>query len=138
MSLITLMYDVQNRDVRNRCCCPTFLVAHAGPWFAILGGIITPRCIVQRLTDYLWMPIRAAHDDDQYFRNARILYALKNSLAELEEWYATIETISPVLHGPLHPLLFPSPHQFKMGDKFKYEKPLEQDVCKTHLIHACG
>jgi len=45
--------------VRNNTCCPTFLFANAGPWFAILGAVFTNKVIAQRLTDYIWVGMDA-------------------------------------------------------------------------------
>jgi hypothetical protein len=45
--------------VRNNTCCPTFLFANAGPWFAILGAVFTDKVIAQRLTDYIWVGMDA-------------------------------------------------------------------------------
>ena len=61
--------------------CPTFLMAHAGPWLVISGGIITSNCIVQRLTDYLWLPVHSTLNDGQCVRIGHVLYALRESLA---------------------------------------------------------
>ncbi|KAF8316230.1 uncharacterized protein EI90DRAFT_3173059 [Cantharellus anzutake] len=128
------------QDIAQRCCCPTFLVAQAGPWFAILGGVITSQCIVQRLTDFLWLPFHSSHDEDQCTRIARILYALRESLSQLDDWYKTIARLSPIDIGVPHPRFFPSPDHFEHDGKlvkFTYEKPFDPDPsCKTYLATA--
>lgn len=109
-------------------------MAHAGPWLTVLGGIITSDCIVQRLTDYLWLPFHSTHDDNQYLRIARVLYVLRESLAQLRTWY---DGILKLPRGLSLARFFPYPCEFKKDGKlfeFKYQKPLEKDVtCKTYL-----
>lgn len=64
--------DAAIHTFRLATCCPVFIIAHAGPWLAILGGIITTRCIVQRLSDYLWLPLHSTHDDDHWLRTQSV------------------------------------------------------------------
>ncbi|KAF9231060.1 hypothetical protein BU15DRAFT_56606, partial [Melanogaster broomeanus] len=143
-SFLRVFRQEETKALRMRCCCPTFLIAHAGPWLAVLGGIITSECIVQRLTDFIWIPIHSAHDDHQYLRIGRVLYTLKESISRLEEWYkTTIETVKPYLHSPhppSHPRFFPSPDAYLRGDvrvKFQYSKPLQPHTsCVTYLART--
>jgi serine/threonine protein kinase len=116
------------------------MIAHAGPWLAILGGIITGHCIVQRLTDFLWIPVHSTHDDNQFLRIARVFYALRESIQRLDSWYKdTITGVIPLNesspHVP-HPRFFPSPNVYRDGDnlvRFAYQVPLELDVsCVTY------
>jgi len=109
-------------------------MAHAGPWLTILGGIVTSDCIVQRLTDYLRLPFHLTHDEYQCLRIARVLYVLRESLAQLRTWY---DAIPKLPQGLSLARFFPYPSEFKKGGKlfeFKYQKPLETDAtCKTYL-----
>ncbi|KDQ56619.1 hypothetical protein JAAARDRAFT_194606 [Jaapia argillacea MUCL 33604] len=132
-SYLRLMSQPENDAVRLTCSCPAFLIAHAGPWMVILGAVLTDKCIVQRLTDFLWFPTHSAHDDHQYIRMARILYALRNSVKLLENWYTdTLSRTSrfdPSQNHPLpHPRFFPTPNTYLHGTetvKFAYQHPLE-------------
>lgn len=78
-SFVHLTRDSQYTELRSKCNCPTFLVAHAGPWLAVLGAVFTDKYIVQRLTDFIRIPARSAFDDDQFLRIGRVLYALRES-----------------------------------------------------------
>ncbi|KIK12179.1 hypothetical protein PISMIDRAFT_689679 [Pisolithus microcarpus 441] len=75
------------RDLDLETCCPAFIIARAGPWLSILGGITTTRCVVQRLSDYLWLPLHSTCDDDHWFRIARVLHVLNQSIERLRLWY---------------------------------------------------
>jgi len=109
-------------------------MANAGPWLTILGGIITSDCIVQRLTDYLWLPLHSTHDDNQCLRIGRVLYTLRESLTQLRTWYRTVFRLP---QGLSLARLFPYPYQFRKDGElfeFKYQRPLEMDpTCKTYL-----
>ncbi|KAI6043647.1 hypothetical protein EDC04DRAFT_672629 [Pisolithus marmoratus] len=98
-------------------CCPAFIIARAGPWLTILGGIITTKCIVQRLTDFLWLPVHCTHDDDHLFRIARIFYVLKESIGQLHSWF----------------------REGGVEVQFRYQQPLEDtDTCVTYLAQTFG
>ena len=104
-----------------------------------MGGIITANCVVQRLTDFLWVPAHSTHDDDQCRRIARVFYALKESIRRLDSWYKSIEDVKPLDPSALaiHPRFFPSPNAFRHDGavvKFAYQEPLERNVsCVTYL-----
>ena len=40
----------QSKEIRDKYCCPTFIIAGGGPYLAIFGAIITDKYVVQRLT----------------------------------------------------------------------------------------
>lgn len=138
LSFIANVLFAQNTELRLRCCCPAFLVGHAGPWLTIMGGIITSNCVVQRLTDFLWIPVHSSLDDDQFLRIARVLYALRESIERLDSWYKTVEDIPPCSLKPIpHPRFFPSPNAYNdkngMLVKFVYQTPLERSIsCVTY------
>ncbi|KAG2105512.1 uncharacterized protein F5147DRAFT_242554 [Suillus discolor] len=140
-SFVHLTRDSQYTELRSKCNCPTFLVVHAGPWLAVLGAVFTEKYIVQRLTDFIWIPVRSALDDDQFLRIGRVLYALTESVAQLRDWYDNVlecgeppyDTTRPTVHSRF----FPTPHTYLRDEipvQFKYERPLERDAsCVTYL-----
>ena len=104
-----------------------------------MGGIITTNCVVQRLTDFLWVPAHSTHDDDQCRRIARVLHALRESIERLDSWYESVEYVKPLDPSApaIHPRFFPSPNAYRHDDalvKFAYQAPLERNVsCVTYL-----
>ncbi|KAF9231648.1 hypothetical protein BU15DRAFT_55889 [Melanogaster broomeanus] len=141
-SFLRIFCQPQNYPLGLRSCCPTFLIAHAGPWFAVLGGIITSNCIVQRLTDFLWIPPHSTHDEDHCLKIGRVMYALRESIQRLDVWYKTvIDNTSPhnskASRPAPHPRFFPSPDEYICDGarvKFSYERPLERNpACVTYL-----
>ncbi|KAF8228443.1 hypothetical protein L208DRAFT_1291405, partial [Tricholoma matsutake] len=58
--LITQFWaEDQHSVVYNNTCCPTFLLATAGPWFTILSTIFMDKWIVQCLMDFIWVGLDA-------------------------------------------------------------------------------
>ncbi|KAG1848834.1 hypothetical protein C8R48DRAFT_641478 [Suillus tomentosus] len=140
-SFVHLTHDLQYTELRSKCNCPTFLVAHAGPWLAVLGAVFTDKYIVQRLTDFIWIPARSALDDDQFLRIGRVLYALRESVAQLRDWYDNVlecgEPPYDASRPTVHSRFYPTPDTYLRDEipvQFKYEWPLERDAsCVTYL-----
>jgi serine/threonine protein kinase len=126
---------VQFEELRYSTNCPTFLIATAGPWIAILGAVITDGVIVQRLTDYIWVGLDSVLNESHITNVARIFYALKASLGKLDSYY---EKVQPTGSLPADSRYFPSitayPHSDGFID-FKYVGFLENcPDCTT--LHA--
>ncbi|KAG8213574.1 hypothetical protein J3R82DRAFT_10230 [Butyriboletus roseoflavus] len=138
--LVVSAYILPTEGLLTRCCCPTFIIAHAGPWLTIMGGIITAKCVVQRLTDLLWLPVHSNLDNNQYYRIARIFYTLRESIQRLDLFYKTIKAVTPLNISArqirVHPRFCPTPNTYRYKNtlvKFPYRAPLEQsDSCVTY------
>jgi len=130
--------------IRERCCCPTFLVAGGGPWFSILGGIFTDKVIVQRLTDMRWNVLSSTEEDARVYHNARVLISLRKCLVKLVAFYKDLpdQDIPPLVANKPHPRYFPYPTSFKAKDgsltRIRYLASLEKDAaCVTYLAEIC-
>ena len=105
--------------------CPTFLVANAGPWLAVLGFAFTDCVIVQRLTDFMWVGIDSAKSRSHVNRVARTFYALRTSVDKLKFYYDN-HTIDSARPAPTR--YFPSITTYPAKDgcvQFKYLGYLE-------------
>ncbi|KAG2093759.1 uncharacterized protein F5147DRAFT_820940 [Suillus discolor] len=108
-------------ELRLKCNGPTFLVAHAGPWLAVLGAVFTEKYI--------------------FLRIGRVLYALRESVARLTDWYKhVLECNEPpydASNPTVHHRFYPTPDAYlrdKIPVRFKYERSLERDAsCVTYL-----
>jgi serine/threonine protein kinase len=120
--------------VRDRTCCPTFLFANAGPWFAVLGAIFTDRVIVQRLTDYVWVALDSPLNEPHIIRVAWIMASLSENIRKLQAYYTGLQHITI---SPMKPLshYFPSIQAYPSDEglvEFDYDTPLEPDpTCVT-------
>ncbi|KAF8873899.1 hypothetical protein BD779DRAFT_1568628 [Infundibulicybe gibba] len=77
--------------MRDRCCCPTFILAGSGPWLCILGAAITHRVIIQRLTDMMWIGLSSTNEDGRIRRFARVMAALSQNLFASENTTSRLE-----------------------------------------------
>ncbi|KAJ3874151.1 hypothetical protein F5051DRAFT_417540 [Lentinula edodes] len=119
----------ERAQVREVSCCPTFLIGLAGPWTVIMGPVLTSRTIDQRLSAYEWLGCSRMFDDEQVHRIAHVLYALRLSLVELNEYYARLS--SPVVEpGHIPPRFCPSISSFSIRETkipFVYAYPLQHN-----------
>jgi len=75
------------KDLINRSCCPSIILAIAGPWMCVLGGDeVVDKAIVQPLTDYIWLGGDPFDSTRQVFA-ARLFTALKSAIKSLEKYY---------------------------------------------------
>ncbi|KAG7440334.1 uncharacterized protein BT62DRAFT_629687 [Guyanagaster necrorhizus] len=140
-SYLKFWADATHRQIREGCCCPSFIVGVAGPWLIVLGAVFTSQVIVQRLTDYLWLGNSRVGNDDHVLRIARILYALQGSVKELKTYYENLKS-QPLKENKLHPRFFPSITSYRFNNKdvsFTYSSPLElAETCVTFLATLDG
>ncbi|KAG2335320.1 hypothetical protein BDR05DRAFT_1063881 [Suillus weaverae] len=83
----------------------------------------------------------ALDDDDLFLRIGRVLYALRESVARLKDWYKNVldcnERLYDASHPTVHPRFYLTPDTYlrdKITVRFKYERSLEHDAsCVTYL-----
>ncbi|KAH9072282.1 hypothetical protein EDB83DRAFT_211792 [Lactarius deliciosus] len=90
-------YYVQKKMklIRESCCCPSFLIAFAGPWMCILGAVYAESPVIQQLTDFIWIGGHP-YDNHKLKLVARILASLGTGISELQEFYSKL----PRLYNP--------------------------------------
>ncbi|KAG8689270.1 hypothetical protein FRC11_003478, partial [Ceratobasidium sp. 423] len=72
--------------LRDRSCSPSFILAVAGPWMCILGGVMLKHPVVQPLTPFFSVannPFSALYPETV----AKIFASLAHSLSELDQFY---------------------------------------------------
>jgi len=113
-------------EVRDKCCCPTFIIAGSGPYLCILGAIITDKLIVQRLTPGLdWLGLARSFEDDHVYHVAKVFETLRRRLEGLDDFYEQLSKQDPEPHLRFYP------HTTKFFDsesngaeEFEYIEPL--------------
>lgn len=126
---------------REKCCCPTFIIAVAGPWLCVIGGVFTGKVVVQRLTDLRWLGLSSTQEEAWVINIARMFVALRDCLRILEGFYHDLRSADiPALVARVpHPRFFPYPTSYTKTDgslvTFRYIKSMEQDqsTCVTFL-----
>ncbi|KAJ8518899.1 hypothetical protein ONZ45_g4079 [Pleurotus djamor] len=136
LSMRSAWLDPTRKHIRDRCNCPTFLLAGGGAWLNIMGAVLTDKIIVQRLTDMTWLARSSTEEARRIYMAARSLTALRSSLQLLESYYTT--EVSLVETTILHQRFFPYPTSYRPNGQqevaFEYVRPLQQtDICMTFL-----
>ncbi|KAJ6579655.1 hypothetical protein DFH09DRAFT_1446050 [Mycena vulgaris] len=141
LSVVRYWTQPENKRVAALSCCPTYVAALGGPWLAVLGAVVTSRCIVQRFTDFMWLgPRNALLNDDHVRQVARVLFALKGAIADSQFFQDSLPPSPPLSDEPLPARFFPHITSYigENGKKhFKYVAPLERDpTCVTFHCRA--
>ncbi|KAH7337237.1 hypothetical protein B0J17DRAFT_758573 [Rhizoctonia solani] len=114
----------QVQDWLNSCCCPSILIAIAGPWMCVLGAIFLDRPVVQPLTDFLWVgedrvrPFELDHI-------ARVFHSINQARGELDNYYRANNPPSPG-KSSISPFPYLT-HYLGQIVHFAYRKPLCSD-----------
>ncbi|KAH8104451.1 hypothetical protein DFH11DRAFT_1883340 [Phellopilus nigrolimitatus] len=117
---------------RQRSCCPLLLVALAGPYLCVLGGVFAARGpAVEPLTDLVLCLERPEDAGARIALLARTLQALRNAHLRLTAHYAALPS------APADPPIFPYRTSWAAGDtrvEFAYERPVVDDEHSEKLM----
>ena len=72
------------------CYCPSIILAIAGPWMCVLGGVFVQKTITQPLTDYVWLGGDPFDSTRQVFA-VQLFTALESAIKSLEKYYKALE-----------------------------------------------
>ncbi|KAI5117971.1 hypothetical protein M0805_004905 [Coniferiporia weirii] len=110
----------QHDILRRKSYCPSFILAIAGPWLCVLGGIYADSAIVQPLTDYLWLG-GDVFNDGRLASVSRLFVALKSAISRLRKYYDSLFDIAGHI-----PDGFPFVRNYQT-ETFSYISPLAED-----------
>ncbi|KAG8685675.1 hypothetical protein FRC11_010231, partial [Ceratobasidium sp. 423] len=110
------------------CCCPSILIAIAGPWMCVLGAVFLDCPIVQPLTDFLWLGSNPNKPRDFAFL-ARVFECVIKAREELDSYYANF--IPPKTEEAVFGAFFPYPTYFIGEDGERVEFSYT-----THLVRT--
>jgi hypothetical protein len=79
------------KEIRDKGCCPTFIIAGGGPYLTVLGAVFTDRYIVQRLTSLKWLGMARVFEDGHLYHIARVFECLRGALRELDGFYDRLD-----------------------------------------------
>jgi hypothetical protein len=69
--MITQLIHCLLEDImRKHCRCPSIMLAIAGPWLCVLGGVYLENAVTQPLTDYVWL-------GGDHFNKARLFFGIR-------------------------------------------------------------
>ncbi|RHZ59667.1 hypothetical protein Glove_362g72 [Diversispora epigaea] len=122
--------EEQSVKVRARCCCPSYIMAVAGPWVCVFGGIYIDMVVIEPLTDFISL-IPKSRDDNHVYRIARFLQALKLAMGRLNNFYQNLKLGEPPNDQHFFPYTNTYRDQTSATIKFTYLYPLTDDFYKT-------
>ncbi|KAI0250970.1 hypothetical protein BJV78DRAFT_1214991 [Lactifluus subvellereus] len=82
--------DSSRDGIRARCYCPNLILAIAGPWLCVLGGVYLQKAVIQPLTDYVWLGGDAFNADRVVFAS-QLFTALKSVISTLWMYYRSLD-----------------------------------------------
>lgn len=94
--------DPSRDAIRNSCHCPSIILAIAGPWLCVIGGVYLQKAVIQPLTDYIWLGGDSFNEDRLLFAS-RLFTALKSAISALRSYYTALgqELANPVSQNPV-------------------------------------
>ncbi|KAK0203313.1 hypothetical protein DFS33DRAFT_1474383 [Desarmillaria ectypa] len=122
---------------RNATCCPTFILAVAGPWMAVFGAVFTDKLIVEPLTDHIRV-VDLNLNSPHYRRIARLFHVLRTCLASLADYWDTLVIPSVPVTSAIHPRYFPHVNSYTSNNSttsFQYLRLTDPQstLCVTFL-----
>ncbi|KAI0244943.1 hypothetical protein BJV78DRAFT_1339844, partial [Lactifluus subvellereus] len=109
--------DSSRDDIRTRCYCPSIILAIAGPWLCVLGGVYLQKVVIQPLTDYVWLGGDIFNADHLVFAS-RLFTALKSAISTLRTYYRSLNFSKAVVRTGM-PDPFPFIQEYE-SKKFTY------------------
>ncbi|CAE6471454.1 unnamed protein product, partial [Rhizoctonia solani] len=101
--------DDRSEWMTRRCCCPSMILAIAGPWMCILGGIMLKQPVIQPLTPFFWFGDNLSAPLHIHYV-AKVFASLAMSLSELRNFYDGLGMPSDIPRNPRRHL--PHPQHF--------------------------
>jgi serine/threonine protein kinase len=121
--------------LRSSCCCPSFIIAFAGPWLCISGAVFVEQVVVHELTDFVWLGLDP-HCNNKLIVAAKLFKALKECIASLNAFYQNLELL-PTGQASLH-RFFPFIRSWTDEDgkavDFDYVRPLTEQGSKPIFL----
>ena len=129
------------RNLIKRCCCPSLILAIAGPWACVAGGVYIKKTITQPLTNYVWLG-GDPFDPGQLVFAARLFAALKSAIRSLEHYYRTLDPQRSIVSDyPYITEYGPSKIKFTYSSRLATEqqsklvyKATQDDVHNTQIV----
>ncbi|KAF8803065.1 hypothetical protein BYT27DRAFT_7260401 [Phlegmacium glaucopus] len=136
--------DPLRKSICEKCCCPTFLVAGGGPWLSVLGGVVTDRFIVQRLTDMRWMALSSTEEDNRGasllwigvfgFGRSSLIPSYIHSIHSLGSDHEDIEDPKSAALHAMPEITYGSIHLCMVSEVFEHPFDLTKVCLQSHIL----
>ncbi|CAG8504006.1 10875_t:CDS:2 [Cetraspora pellucida] len=100
--------------IRKSSCCPSIIIAIAGPWICILGGIYLEKPVIEPLTDFIFMIDRPEDDGKRVGQLAIFFEALRLAYRTLDNYYKNLSEPDEI-EGKTIQRFFPYRNHYQVG-----------------------
>ncbi|UZO10898.1 uncharacterized protein OCT59_002476 [Rhizophagus irregularis] len=110
----------QTIKIRNSSCCPSIILAIAGPWICVLGAVYLEKPVVEPLTDFILM-LDHPEDDGKRIDELTIFFeSLRLAFRTLNNYYKNLRELDETDAEKIQ-RFFPYRNQYQVdGDEIKF------------------
>ncbi|ETW77023.1 hypothetical protein HETIRDRAFT_436122 [Heterobasidion irregulare TC 32-1] len=142
LSYLHYWMDSSRRKLVEASCCPSILVAIAGPHMCIMGAMLLDKVVVQHFTGWMHIAEDSAGGEDDHNnlghlcveRLAQVFVSLRHAVEALTNWYQTNVSLGIPSFTRFFPWINCFEHEGKVT-QFVYLRGLQAHAgCKTFLV----
>lgn len=113
-------FHEQTIKIRNSSCCPSIILAIAGPWICVLGAVYLEKPVVEPLTDFILM-LDHPEDDGKRIDELTIFFeSLRLAFRTLNNYYKNLRELDETDAEKIQ-RFFPYRNQYQVdGDEIKF------------------
>ncbi|CAB5357211.1 unnamed protein product [Rhizophagus irregularis] len=110
----------QTIKIRNSSCCPSIILAIAGPWICVLGAVYLEKPVVEPLTDFILMLDRPEDDGKRIDELTIFFESLRLAFRTLNNYYKNLRELDETDAEKIQ-RFFPYRNQYQVdGDEIKF------------------
>ncbi|CAB4395380.1 unnamed protein product [Rhizophagus irregularis] len=110
----------QTIKIRNSSCCPSIILAIAGPWICVLGAVYLEKPVVEPLTDFILMLDRPEDDGKRIDELTIFFESLRLAFRTLNNYYKNLRELDENDSEKIQ-RFFPYRNQYQVdGDEIKF------------------
>lgn len=126
-------FHEQTVKIRNSSCCPSIILAIAGPWICVLGAVYLNKPVIEPLTDFILMMNRPEDDGKRIDKLAVFFESLRLAFQTLDSYYKNLSELDEAEAEKVQ-RFFPYRNQYQVdGNEIKFTYLYKLDEEPTNL-----
>ncbi|CAB4422238.1 unnamed protein product [Rhizophagus irregularis] len=113
---ISLKRYTETKKIRNSSCCPSIILAIAGPWICVLGAVYLENPVIEPLTDFILMMNRPEDDGKRVEELAVFFESLRLAFRTLDNYYKGLKELDEAEAEKIQ-RFFPYRNQYQVDEK---------------------
>ncbi|CAG8711003.1 431_t:CDS:10, partial [Gigaspora margarita] len=132
--------QLQTVKICNNSCCPSIILAIAGPWFCVLGAVYLEKPVIKPLNDFILIADRPEDDGKRVKELAVFFKSLRLAFRTLDNYYKNLKELNKAEIEKIQKF-FPYRNQYQIDEneiKFTYLYKLTEklrDLTWKNLRH---